>query len=92
MIRAAALTLFLLGLGGCATEPPETYWRDVTGAKRSQEMFDTDRAACNYQIGMAATPVEFGRGTSSLASALVSTPGPRAYDLCMRARGWQQVG
>lgn len=93
MTRASVLTLFLIGLAGCASEPPETYWRDVTGAKRSQDTFDTDRAACNYQISLAATPVDFSaRPAGTLASALLSAPGPAAYDNCMRAKGWQQVG
>ena len=83
--------LVLLFLGGCAVaQSPETVWRDLTGNNRQNPDLVADANQCDYEYAkmQAISPMDLSQG---IAGILISGPGPRVWDACMRARGWRQL-
>lgn len=91
-------------LASCAGQPQTEYWHDFTGAHRTQTSFNMDEAACEYQMQAAAVSAPYappvagagyvnpgvGQAVGALSSIALSGPGPRFFNLCMKAKGWEK--
>ena len=77
----------LIALTGCA---PLAY-TDVTGQKRSSDVFAIDSGQCQTGArNVAAAAQGSGAGDTGLASSARFTgpPQQKAFDSCMRSKGW----
>lgn len=102
-----AMLAVVLFLSGIATAQAETLWRRADAAPgqsptgpQAQAWLDRDMAQCEYEATSSATgrsdryqpQTAYGRGSNALAGVLFREPAAqRLYDLCMRARGWQEA-
>ena len=84
--------LGLAALAGCAARPGEDLWRDMSGQGRQDAALHSDQAACEYEIALATSAAPYNPALGHVGNAFLRGPGPRVWDACMRARGWQVVG
>lgn len=87
--RVVLAALAAATLAGCAARESERAYRDRTGSGRQQAQLEQSMAECRYDFSraQAAAPVY----PNSLAATVLSGPGPRMFDDCMSAKGWELV-
>ncbi len=65
-----------------------------------QARLGQDDAACRYELMVAQSQAQapaigstgpYATQLDALGGAMLAGPGPDAYDLCMRARGWERA-
>lgn len=80
MTRTAILATLLIGMAGCATQPPLEWQKPGATAAMAEQ----DEQQCDYEAGLATAPMMasdpfqagWNRGTLSLQ--------------CMKVKGWQR--
>lgn len=98
-----ALIFTAVVLAGCASTQPqqEQVWRDLEGDQTVADL-RRDSARCDYEMarmGVMApqrhypsrSTSAFGQAVDNLGSAMLQGPGPRVWESCMRAAGWQRL-